>query len=232
MDKKLAAVYQKTGKADLAAAALRRIAGRGTETADTRREAAWLAAKYYDDTRNPQAAEAYTAYIKNYGAPLERVIEARSYLAERERTQGSDDSYVRQLREIVSADTTGGSSRTARTKFLGTLTKASAYGYVEVSTAATHELGALYRNFAQTLLKSDRPKRLSSLELEQYNILLEEQAFPFEEKAIEWYETNLKLAGKGIYDEWVGKSARDLGQMVPGRFGKRERREDIYDELR
>ena len=272
VDKKLAAVYQKTGKADLAAAALRRIAGRGTETADTRREAAWLAAKYYDDTRNPQAAEAYTAYIKNYGAPLERVIEARSYLAERERTQGSDDSYVRQLREIVSADTTGGSSRTARTKFLaakaqlvlgqreaaqvqklalklpldksiqkkkaamesaiGTLTKASAYGYVEVSTAATHELGALYRNFAQTLLKSDRPKRLSSLELEQYNILLEEQAFPFEEKAIEWYETNLKLAGKGIYDEWVGKSARDLGQMVPGRFGKRERREDIYDELR
>ena len=272
VDKKLAAAYQKTGRGDLAATTLARIAGRGSETGDTRREAAWLAAKYYDDTGNPQAAVAYAAYIKDYGAPLERMIEARSYLAERERKQGSDDAYVQQLRQIVSADTTGGSNRTARTKFLaakaqlvlgqresqqvqkvaiklpldksiqkkkasmeaaiGTLSQASAYGYVEVSTAATYELGALYRNFAQSLLKSDRPKKLSSLELEQYNILLEEQAFPFEEKAIEWYETNLKLAGKGVYDEWVGKSARDLGQMAPGRYGKRERRDEIYDDLR
>src|SRR3546814_8750795 len=66
--------------------------------------------------------------------------------------------------------------------------KAAGYGYADVTTAATFETGAVYQGFGRALLDSERPKKLSALELEQYNILLEEQAEPFDEKAIKTYE--------------------------------------------
>lgn len=272
VDKKLAAVYQKTNRPDLAATALGRISNRGSETADTRREAAWLAAKYYDDTGNPQAAVAYENYLSQYPRPVERAIEVRSRLAELDAARGRDERHLERLRDIVAADATAGSERTARTRFLSAqaqltlaqrdaeqtrkmalrlpldksipkkqasmeqsiaaLTRVSSSGFAEVSTAATYELGSLYRNFAQSLMSSDRPRKLSALELEQYNILLEEQAYPFEEKAIEWHEANLKLAAKGNYDAWIGRSARELGEISPGRYGRREMRPEIYDALR
>ena len=59
-------------------------------------------------------------------------------------------------------------------------------------------------------LESDRPRNLDADELEQYNVLLEEQAFPFEEKAIGIHEKNVKRAGQGTWDTWVEKSFADL----------------------
>ena len=102
------------------------------------------------------------------------------------------------------------------------LTKASDYNVAEVTTAATYELGVLYQEFSRALMASERPKRLSALEREQYDLLLEEQAFPFEEKAIEWHETNLKRVALGVYSEWVGRSLQQLAQIAPGKYGKRE----------
>jgi len=112
------------------------------------------------------------------------------------------------------------------------LTAASEYHVAAVTTAATYELGLLYQQFGRSVLDSERPRRLSALEREQYDLLLEEQAFPFEEKAIEWHETNLRRAGEGVAGEWIGRSLQALAQLVPGKYGKREQTTEVYDALR
>ena len=68
----------------------------------------------------------------------------------------------------------------------------------EVVTAATFHTAALYQDFGKALLQSQRPKGLKKAALEQYNVMLEEQAFPFEEKATELHETNARRAASGL----------------------------------
>jgi len=104
-------------------------------------------------------------------------------------------------------------------------TEAARYEVAAVTTEATHRIGEIYADFANALMKSERPQNLSSEELEQYDLLLEEQAYPFEEKAIEIYETNLRHISTGHYDEWVQKSLTSLATMVPARYAKSERSE-------
>jgi tetratricopeptide (TPR) repeat protein len=115
---------------------------------------------------------------------------------------------------------------------LGWFDKSASYGYADVTTAATFETGRLYQTFGKALLDSERPKKLSELELEQYNVLLEEQATPFEEKAIQTYESNLRRISQGIYDEWIVKSLQQLVVMVPAKYEKREQGQDRYESLK
>ncbi len=121
--------------------------------------------------------------------------------------------------------------KAAMEKAIASLSKASDYGIADVTTAATYELGQLYRDFSTAILESDRPKKLSALEAEQYKLLLEEQAFPFEEKAIEIHESNLKRAGQGVTNQWVGRSLEALALLSPGKYGKREQTPEAYDAL-
>lgn len=109
---------------------------------------------------------------------------------------------------------------------------AADYGVAEVTTAATFHIAALYADFGKAMLDSQRPKRLSKLELEQYNVMLEEQAYPFEEKAMELHEVNAKRAAAGFYDEWVQRSFAALAQLRPVRYGKAERSEGVIDAIR
>lgn len=104
---------------------------------------------------------------------------------------------------------------------------ASEPGVADVSTAATFHIASLYRDFGKAMLASQRPKKLSAVELEQYNVMLEEQAFPFEEKASELHEVNARRAASGIYDEWVQRSFDALREMLPVRYGKKERGEGV-----
>jgi hypothetical protein len=96
------------------------------------------------------------------------------------------------------------------------------YGVAEVTTAATYEIAELYNGLSRDLFDSERPEDLSALELDQYEILLEEQAFPFEEQAIELHELNAARTVEGIYDEAVRKSLDALAQLMPVRYAKME----------
>ena len=80
-------------------------------------------------------------------------------------------------------------------------------------------------------MDSDRPNDLAADALEQYEILLEEQAFPFEEKAIDLYVANTSRAADGVYDEWVKKSFDRLAGLMPARYAKEERSEDVVTSL-
>lgn len=102
---------------------------------------------------------------------------------------------------------------------------ATDYGVAEVTTAATYRIAALYQDFGKSMLNSQRPKKLRQAELEQYNVMLEEQAFPFEEKAIQLHEVNAHRASEGVYDEWVRASFQALATMKPARYAKTERKE-------
>ncbi len=101
--------------------------------------------------------------------------------------------------------------------------KAADYGIAEVTTAATFRIGQLYYDFSRALLESPRPGNLSGEELAQYDILLEEQAFPLEEQAISIHQANVERIGKGTYDEWVKKSLTQLGKLIPVRYAKQEK---------
>lgn len=104
------------------------------------------------------------------------------------------------------------------------------YKVAEVTTEATYKIGKIYNNFSQALMKSERPKKLNAEEIEQYNILLEEQAFPFEEKAIEFYLVNLNRTKDNVYDNWVRKSVTRLGELYPGRYLRKEKLEVVINE--
>jgi TolA-binding protein len=110
--------------------------------------------------------------------------------------------------------------------------KAADYGVAEVTTAATYEIAELYHAFSKDLYASERPPELTGEEIEQYDILLEEQAFPFEEEAIELHETNAARTVEGIYDEWVKKSLTALGALSPGRYAKAEIGESFVATIR
>jgi TolA-binding protein len=111
-------------------------------------------------------------------------------------------------------------------------TEAADYQVADVTTAATFESAELYRQLGKDLMSSERPKNLSKDELEQYDVLLEEQAFPFEEKAIKLHEVNTARTREGIYDEWVQKSFSALAQLNPGRYAKVEISDPLVDSIR
>lgn len=102
---------------------------------------------------------------------------------------------------------------------------ATNYGVADVSTEASYRIATVYRDFGKALMASERPKKLNKLEREQYGVMLEEQAYPFEEKATEIHMLNAKRAATGLYDPWVRSSFDALRELLPVRYGKTERSE-------
>ena len=102
-----------------------------------------------------------------------------------------------------------------------------AYGIAEYTTEANYSLANLYAVLAKDLMDSSRPNGLSALELSQYEMLLEEQAFPFEETSITLHENNAKRAHTGLYDDWVKESLKTLEQLLPVRYRKPEQIQEL-----
>lgn len=109
--------------------------------------------------------------------------------------------------------------------------QASMYGISQTATEATHSIAELYRTFSKELLESERPKFLKGDELEQYVILLEDRAFPFEEKAIEFFETNLSHIKDGVYNDWVKQSHARLKELFPVRYNRGSKIENYINVL-
>ena len=272
-DKKLAYAYQKDDKPLQASDVYTRIAARSSESADTRKDAAWLSAQLSDQANATSAsARAYEYYVSNFPQPLDRAMAARRRLADLAHNSSHDDAlYQRWLHELVDADANA-SARTDGTKqmaaqaslelgqvaaakartlalsmpvnkslpkrksatevAISNFERAASYGYANVTTAATYEIGMVYRDFGKAVLDSQRPADLKGDALEQYNILLEEQANPFEEKAIATHEANLQRLRQGLWNDSIKKSVAALADLSPAKYGKREQRENSYDALR
>jgi cellulose synthase operon protein C len=138
----------------------------------------------------------------------------------------------RRIKLVVPLKKSLAEKRKAMEAALKAYSQAADYQVEDVTTAATFESAELYRQLGKDLMSSERPKKLSKDELEQYDVLLEEQAFPFEEKAIKLHEVNAARAKDGTYDEWVQQSFSALAQLNPGRYGKVEIGEQLVESIR
>ncbi len=96
------------------------------------------------------------------------------------------------------------------------------YEVAEVTAAATFYIAEIYMEFSTALMESERPPGLSEAELVDYELVIEEEAFPFEERAIDVHEENFELLAGGIYNPWVQKSLDQLSVLMPGRYAKNE----------
>lgn len=96
------------------------------------------------------------------------------------------------------------------------------YEIGEITAAATFYLAEIYAHFSKALTTSERPSDLSPVEREQYELAIEEQAYPFAEKAIQVHESNLKLISRGVYNAWIEKSLQKLAESVPARYDRPE----------
>ena len=101
-------------------------------------------------------------------------------------------------------------------------TKLVDYQVADVTAASTYCIAEIYYNFSRSLLDSERPEKLGELELQEFNEMLEEQAYPFEEKAISVHETNVDRLKVGVYSGWIDRSIEKLATLVPARYGKPE----------
>ena len=96
------------------------------------------------------------------------------------------------------------------------------YEIGDVTAAATFYLAETYLGFSRSLESSERPAGLHGAELEEYELALEDEAYPFEEQAIEVHEKNMELMRTGIFNAWVDKSLAKLADLMPARYAKGE----------
>ena len=263
----LAGNYEALGQWQAAAAELERIADTGTDD-ESRRQALYLAAQYYDKAGEQALALArYRDYAERWPRPPAIRMEAMDRLAQLNALAGEPALQRHWLQQIIAAhaansttenDTqpsgrsrylaASSSSQLAASEYetfsairLGYPLKASLrdkkaamqrtlaayeqtgeYGVEQFSTLASYQMGQVYLQLSADLMASERPANIDPLALEQYELMLEEQAYPFEEKAIAIHESNARRCREGIYDEWVRRSFGELARLLPARYGKTE----------
>jgi len=157
-----------------------------------------------------------------------RMLAARAQLA---LAKPQRDAF-RAVRLVAPLDRSLARKRELMEAALSAFRRAADYGLADVTTAATYEIAELYHTLGRDLLASERPAELGPDELAQYEILLEEQAFPFEEQAIEVHELNVARMADGVYDEWVRASLEALAELMPVRYAKEEIGEQLVSAVR
>jgi len=196
--------------------ARQRLADLAREAGDAGARQRWLEAIV---TADAGAGDARTERTKFLAA------KASLELAEPKRRSFAAVPLTHPLKESLAA------KKAMMEELLDAYGRAADYGVAEVTTAATFRIAEVYHRFSKDLIDSERPAGLDELELEQYEILLEEQAFPFEEKSIELHEVNAARANDGVYDEWVRRSFEELAALMPARYAKAEKTEDALPGL-
>jgi TolA-binding protein len=220
-----ASYYDRAGASELAIKRYRSYANSWPQPVAERMEAMNRLAQLYQ-VSDQQQKRRY--WLKQIVATHEQMgaeqSERSSYLAAFASSVMADDAY----REFTAIElryplkTSLASKKTAMQRALVAYQKTEAYGVQQFATLATYCMGRIYQQLSIDLLESERPRDIDELASEQYDILLEEQAFPFEEKAIAIYEINARRASDMAGDEWIQASLTALGELVPARYHKLE----------
>jgi len=96
------------------------------------------------------------------------------------------------------------------------------YQVADVTAAATYYIAETYLEFSAALLASERPSDLSAAERAAYELVIEEEAYPFEEQGLEIHEKNFELFAGGVHNDWVQQSLDKLVDLMPGRYARNE----------
>jgi hypothetical protein len=114
---------------------------------------------------------------------------------------------------------------------LAALENLVSYEVSDINAAATYMIAETYREFSRSLMESERPAGLSAAEMSDYELVIEEEAWPFEEQAIEVHEANFELLAAGIYNPWIQKSLDELAILMPGRYAKNESSQGFLESI-
>ncbi|GAB4465295.1 MAG: tetratricopeptide repeat protein [Burkholderiaceae bacterium] len=230
-----AEMYEKAGARAQAARAYERYAKQYPEPLEASVEARYRLAKIAQDEGHAARAQALMREVQKADQTAGRARTDRTRYLGAMATLALAQPLVDEYRKVALVEPLKRNLKRKKDRMEAALkayAAAADYGVADVATAATFHTAELYRDFGKSLLDSQRPKGLKKDELEQYNVLLEEQAFPFEEKAIELHETNARRASAGVYDPWVRASYGALAKLRPVRYGKVERAEGVIDAIR
>jgi len=110
--------------------------------------------------------------------------------------------------------------------------KAADYGILEFVTMSSYKIGGLYETFARDLRAAPKPKGLSASDVEVYGQIIEEQASPFDQLAIEVYQANIDRAWEGEFNDWIDKSFAAMRKLFPARYNKQEVAVSYGEEIR
>ena len=220
-----AELYDRAGNKQKAIVNYRSYANTYSKPADQYMEAANRLAELYDETGDQIKRRFWLAkQMKTVDGLGDKADERMVYLAASASAVLADDAFIQYKR--IKLKLPLNESMTKKTaaleKAMKAYQKTASYGISSYSTEAGYRMADIYAQLSRDLMDSDRPGGLNALELEQYEILLEEQAFPFEDNAIEIHEQNASRSWNGIYDDWVKKSFSSLKQLMPGRYDKPE----------
>ncbi len=219
-----AKLYDKKGDKQGAIRSYRNLANKHTKPFAQNMEAMYKLTELYDQTKDKQKQTFWLRKILNKGINATQT----------QKTERTDFISAVSTLSLAKSEHANYSKRKLRMPLKVNLRKkkafmqsaiklygqASSFGLADVTTQSTYAIGKIYQDFATALLDSERPSSLKGEELEQYEILLEDQAFPFEDKAIEFFETNIARSRDGIYNEWLSKSRDNLSALFPVRYAK------------
>jgi len=191
----------------IAVEAMQQLVEIAAQTGDYPARTRWYEAIVTADGQAGQERTDRTRYLAAHAA-LELAMPARDAFAAVRLVIPLQDSLAQKKERMEAA--------------LAAFGRAVDYGVADVVTAATYEIAELYHGLSRDLFDSERPSDLSALELDQYEILLEEQAYPFEEQAIDLHERNAARMAEGLYDDAVRKSLAALAELLPARYAKTE----------
>ncbi len=100
------------------------------------------------------------------------------------------------------------------------LQDAESFAGEAVATEVLFRRAELYRVLAADLMESEVPPELNKLETMQYQMLLEEEAYPLEERAMELHSRNHQKIKEQGYDKWIEQSLEALATMHPARYSR------------
>jgi tetratricopeptide (TPR) repeat protein len=191
--------------------AMKRLAGIYLKQGDTQKSEYWLQQMVKTDGKTLNNAKTERSKLQ--------VSNAYLTLARREKNRFDRLQLTLPLKNSLAQKK---SSLQKAVKLYG---NASLNKFLDITTEATHSIARIYQDFSHALLQSERPTNLNDEELDQYEILLEDQAFPFEDKAIEFYEINLSRIRDGQYNDWIGASHEQLIDLFPLRYQRKPKLE-------
>lgn len=216
--------YDKADAPELALARYRSYANSWPEPVTDRLEAMNRVAGLHLENGNLDKQQEWLAEIIAADAAQAEPTDRSRYLAAQSSSmlaQSQYEAYVA-IRLTYPLKQSLRAKKDAMQRTLTAYQKTGDYGIAQFSTLASYRMAQVYQQLSIDLLNSQRPGDIDALALEQYELMLEEQAYPFEEKAIAIHEANARRSWDGVYDQWVKESFVALARILPARYGKTE----------
>lgn len=229
-----AELYEKSGRREQAIAQYRRYAQEYAQPLAQQLEAQQRLAELYAASGDQTQRRFWLQrLIDGHQRAGSGQTERSAYLAASAQTELSQAALAEfaQLKITLPINNSLPRKRAAMENALRSQEQILSYGISEFTTRASFHIAEVYAQLSRDLMASQRPRELDELALEQYEILLEEQAYPFEEKAIEIHQANAQRSWTGIYDPWVKRSFSELAKLLPARYNKSETRVEVSRDI-